>query len=467
MPDRLAVAVAGVAGGGLDRVTHRVAQVQHLAAAAVALVLGHHARASCAAQPDHHVEVHGSPPCAHARPERPAGDQGGLHHLDVARGQLLRRQRVERGRVARAPPTAGGRRPRSSCPRAGPRRSCRRRPSRPAPRASWAPARGASRAGTPRRRSRPGRPPRRRPPPPRGRPRSAPARASPRSTSSARGQRLALARRAPPPARPAPSTGWRRGHVRVGDHEAPPVGGVDEARARSGPRPKKTGYSPDSAARPHHPRAGGRRGAAPAARAGRAADGVARRRQGSRRRPPTRRAARGRPGAARSGPRSRASGRPLPEARRQASSERTSSCTTVWRREGLAHALGERREPPPSATTRSGRAGRAGRSTTSSSRARNAASPSRSKKESIGSPRLRSSSRSESIGSTPISAATVRAAVDLPAPMKPTSTIAPRRGGPGRAPGPRAIRASTRSAPRRPTSAARTSSMWSPPSFSR
>ena len=41
-PDRLAVAVARVAGGRLDRVADGVAQVQHLAPPAVALVLGHH-----------------------------------------------------------------------------------------------------------------------------------------------------------------------------------------------------------------------------------------------------------------------------------------------------------------------------------------------------------------------------------------------------------------------------------------
>ncbi len=39
-PDRLAVAVAPVAGGGLDRVTDGVPEVEHLATAAVALVLG-------------------------------------------------------------------------------------------------------------------------------------------------------------------------------------------------------------------------------------------------------------------------------------------------------------------------------------------------------------------------------------------------------------------------------------------
>ena len=40
--DRLAVAVARVARGGLDRVPDRVAEVEHLAAPAVALVLGDH-----------------------------------------------------------------------------------------------------------------------------------------------------------------------------------------------------------------------------------------------------------------------------------------------------------------------------------------------------------------------------------------------------------------------------------------
>ena len=53
--DRLAVAVAGVAGGRLDRVADRVAEVEHLARAAVALVGGHDAQLRARAADDHLV----------------------------------------------------------------------------------------------------------------------------------------------------------------------------------------------------------------------------------------------------------------------------------------------------------------------------------------------------------------------------------------------------------------------------
>ena len=58
---RLAVPVARVAGGRLDRVAHRVAEVEHLAAAGVALVLGHHRELRAHAAHDH-VSASTSPP---------------------------------------------------------------------------------------------------------------------------------------------------------------------------------------------------------------------------------------------------------------------------------------------------------------------------------------------------------------------------------------------------------------------
>src|SRR6478672_2914321 len=64
------------------------------------------------------------------------------------------------------------------------------------------------------------------------------------------------------------------------------------------------------------------------------------------------------------------------------------------------------------------------RPTSSSSAARKAASPSRAKTASIGSPSLASSSASASSAGTPSAAAASRAARDLPAPMKPMKTRA-------------------------------------------
>lgn len=61
-----------------------------------------------------------------------------------------------------------------------------------------------------------------------------------------------------------------------------------------------------------------------------------------------------------------------------------------------------------------------------SSSARNAASPKRSKYSSIVVPTRSSSRRSLSSAVTPSAAAASRAAVDLPAPMKPMKTIAGR-----------------------------------------
>ena len=81
-----------------------------------------------------------------ALPQLAAGDQRRLQHLDPAGRELLGGQRAQRERVDEHARPAGGRRRRSSWPRAGRARSCRRRPSRPARRAWSAPAR----PGTPR-----------------------------------------------------------------------------------------------------------------------------------------------------------------------------------------------------------------------------------------------------------------------------------------------------------------------------
>ena len=143
--DGLAVAVAGVAGRGLDRVADGVPEVQHLPAPGVALVRGDDRELRAHAVEDRAL-VHlaaGRDPL----PQLPAGDQRGLQHLDPAGGELrgAAASRACRGRRARPP--AGGRRRRSSSPRAGRRRSCRRRRSRPGRQASWGPGRRARRAG--------------------------------------------------------------------------------------------------------------------------------------------------------------------------------------------------------------------------------------------------------------------------------------------------------------------------------
>ena len=71
---------------------HRVAQVQHRPAAAVALVGGDDLELGARAGEDHvaelgRIELLERP---HPLPQLPAGDQGRLHHLDEARRQLLR-----------------------------------------------------------------------------------------------------------------------------------------------------------------------------------------------------------------------------------------------------------------------------------------------------------------------------------------------------------------------------------------
>src|SRR6185437_3807064 len=70
---------------------------QHLAAARVALVLGHDAQLGAQAAEDRVVARLAAR--AHVRPEAAARDQRGLHHLGVAGGGLLGGQRVKRVRV--------------------------------------------------------------------------------------------------------------------------------------------------------------------------------------------------------------------------------------------------------------------------------------------------------------------------------------------------------------------------------
>ena len=205
-PDRLAVAVARVARDGLDRVPDRVAEVEALAARRRRARRRPRRRASCARTPARGRGRPRAAPRADALPQRPAGDQRGLDHLGPARGELLRRQRGERARVGEHGRAAGGRRRRSSCPAAGPRRSCRRRRSRPGPPASSAPAPPARRAGRRPRRSRPGRRRRRR----RARSRARRGRARPRPAPRAPSRRsrsvLAVSPGAIVDARDAPRT---------------------------------------------------------------------------------------------------------------------------------------------------------------------------------------------------------------------------------------------------------------------
>ena len=143
--DRLAVAVARVAGDGLDRVPDRVPEVQHLAAPGVALVRGDDRELRARAREDRRARRPRAP-AATRLPQRAAGDQRRLQHLDPARRQLRRGQRRERVRVdehARRLVVGADVVLRL---RAGRRRSCRRRRSRPARRASS----GTCTTGTPR-----------------------------------------------------------------------------------------------------------------------------------------------------------------------------------------------------------------------------------------------------------------------------------------------------------------------------
>ena len=164
--DGLAVAVAVVAGRGLDAVADGVAEVEGGAHPQVALVLGHH-RAACGRRSARMRSTSSSVGPGQRRPRldpasnsSPPVEQAVLDDL----GEPARRARAAaacRARRCPSPPARAARsRRRSSCPRAGRRRSCRRSPSRPSPAASWARGPGARRAGRRPRRSRPGRPPR-------------------------------------------------------------------------------------------------------------------------------------------------------------------------------------------------------------------------------------------------------------------------------------------------------------------
>ena len=118
-PDRLAVAVAPVPGRGLDRVADRVAEVEDVAPAAVALVGGDHLALVAGAGEDHVVELDrierfDQP---HPLPERAAGEQARLQHLDEPGRQLRQRQRRQASRCRRRRAPAAGMRRRSSCPR--------------------------------------------------------------------------------------------------------------------------------------------------------------------------------------------------------------------------------------------------------------------------------------------------------------------------------------------------------------
>ena len=95
--DRLAVAVAAVAGARLDRVADGVAEVQHLAETLVAFIGRHHLELGTGAREDH--PLIDLPAGGDRLPQRPAGDQGGLQHLHPPRRQLLAGKARERARV--------------------------------------------------------------------------------------------------------------------------------------------------------------------------------------------------------------------------------------------------------------------------------------------------------------------------------------------------------------------------------
>ncbi len=202
--NRLAVAVALVAAGRLDRVADGVAEVEHRAPAGVALVGGDDLALVAGAGEDQLGEprrdraLRARAPAPRAR-RRPAGPSSATRRSPppAPRGAGWPGSRCRPG-----PPRAAGRRRRSSCPQAGRHRSCRRRRSRPGRREWSAPGRPGRRAGRGGRRSRRGRRRRRRRGRrrgPRGSSRHGPARAAParpRPSSSP-------TRRARPRSRPA------------------------------------------------------------------------------------------------------------------------------------------------------------------------------------------------------------------------------------------------------------------------
>src|SRR5205807_2684253 len=92
--DRLAVAVARVTGRRFDRVSDGVAEVEHLTAPAVPLVLADDGELGSQASQDDLV-IHVSAR-AYARPQAVARDESGLDHLRIASRQLCRWQGLER-----------------------------------------------------------------------------------------------------------------------------------------------------------------------------------------------------------------------------------------------------------------------------------------------------------------------------------------------------------------------------------
>ena len=416
--DRLAVAVAGVSGDGLDRVADRVAQVEDLAHAGVALVLGDDRAASCARR-RRSPRGRRAGPRADPLPQLAAGDQRGLDHLGVSGRQLLRRAAWPASRCRRSPPTAGGRRRRSSWPRPGRRRSCRRRPSRPGPPAWSAPGRSGRRAGRwPRRTRRDRRRRRRRARRPR---RRASSRAgelgphdlgvrdvldcSPGMIATRPRQRLQVL------AEPAAD-------VAVGDQEpAPGDGGRPEplrgraARRRCRPGSRPTRSSPTAAwCRPGIP-------SSAASTEPIAVRALARARP---RRPARRTSARARRTARSNWSRSRASGRPLPRQRCQASSNgdvepepRDGRASAARTRGGRSR---RRRAPAPS-----GVAEQLERDLLLGGAERGLAVLRRTPRRSACPAAARSRGRRRS-RSSPSASAALRAAVDLPAPMKPMHT---------------------------------------------
>ena len=195
---------------------------------------------------------------ANALPQRAAGEQRRLQHLDEARRELLRRAGSPASPGRPGPRSACGRRRRSSWPRPGRRRSCRRRPSPPGRPASSAPAPAARRAGRWRRRSPPRSPTT---PPPKASTRSsrrAPASASSPSTRSASAMVFDDSQ---------PSTSIvssRSGRSPRGGDSALGIGDAEDAlrAARRAPRRGRPSSSP-SAPRPDQRRVGAAGGLGP------------------------------------------------------------------------------------------------------------------------------------------------------------------------------------------------------------
>ena len=204
-------------------------------------------------------------------------------------------------RDRRRPPTAGGTRPRGSCPRADRRRSCRRRTRRPSRAASSARARTRRRAGRWPRRSRRGRWRRRRPRPRRPRADRSPPSASHslvlldlRHRLAGLAGRQVAARHAAARARAAPPTSGSTRGERFADLA------VDQHGDAGGRRPERVGDQRPAAAAARWRRCARRSGARRARR--RRSSQASRSRPRSRRRRPVHpaRARRARrPGAAR------------------------------------------------------------------------------------------------------------------------------------------------------------------------